>query len=301
MIVRNLAILAAMALGTATFPVACLPASEEAPFVAIVNKGRGTAYYDHKSESLKEGTRLRAGWRLTCDRKYPYLIIHFTGGAEKSLKPGGPPYLVPNVPQRSDSLSHYFEPVSREQGVSAHIYSPPENGGVVNPKTIVFRWVPSAALGRIRLIIRYADRLLDDKPPIWANGGIEGGAGQYTSPEAREALSSLRESDPDAKLELRLVDQRGNAYSVGFEFLGKEEEKEVEKELSKSSREEGPIRYINRAFVFHEHRLFYEEAEAFEAAVSRWPDSRDLRLAAMNAQARIGNTARAAHHRALLR
>ena len=274
-------------------PVKAAPAAQA---VAIISKGKGTAFAGAKAIPLRPYRAVYPGWRLVCASDSESLVIVFNDKSAVTLTPKDRPYRVPFVLTRSGRFDSVLVPAGRSQSLAGEVFSPPQEGRVW-PSHLVFRWTPLPKGTPLKLILRRSPEPVGDDEPMWAKTITEDGSGSYDSSEARDVLTQVRGQSPSSKAQFTLVVSDEQSSTVVFGLLSDEEEASLQRELSESDKEDALLRHITRASAFQHFRLYSEAADEMEQALLASPENTDLRIATIWADRRSGNLAREEYHR----
>jgi hypothetical protein len=266
--------------------------------VAIVKAGDGRAYDGARQIKLRKYQAVYSGWKLRC-APGSKLILAFNDGSTVIVKPSPTPYRVPDIPARNGPFDSAWDRAGLDQAAGVDVYSP-QDGGRAWPSHVAFRWTPRPKGAHLTLILRRWPEPVGGDEPLWVKSITENGSGVYISEEARGILSQLRDHDPTTKIEFRLVQPRRATTSVVFSLISHEDEERLGQELARDGDDDVALMHVRRASAFLHARLYVDAADEMEQALSTAPDNTSLRRAAMWADRRCGNLARAAHHAMLL-
>jgi len=273
--------------------------------VAIVAKVKGVVLRNGTPWNAHVGDAVCAEWTLAC--KTGELTIRYDGNKTDTIKAGGKLYTVPHTPAQTTGPIHtYFSIFGRTQSPSLALFSPPhiddnadhpENLGKVWPDRFVVRWVPSQDKASIGLILReYTPAIEVVDKRLWEKANLDGTSGEYCSEELRDVLRQFRKVEPNGLLQLSLVQAGHHSQDIVFAVLPLTQEEELPKELAVWDKEPGIMRYLGEADVYSQHHLYTEVATVYEEALKFYCGSVDLRFAAIFANRKIGNMARADEH-----
>jgi hypothetical protein len=185
-----------------------------------------------------------------------------------------------------NSIAEELAPAVTRNG-DQPIYSPP-SGGTARASGFLVRWNPWPGINQITISVW--SKITEQK--ICCDGNFDGTNGSFASPELRKALMPLRDrSAEDRKMVLNIKGSMLRDFLVNFSLLSATEEAQLDRELATWKSKDALLRYLGRAHVFSNYRLFTQAAEESEAALAIEPKSPYLLGLAIEAEHRTGNAA----------
>lgn len=194
--------------------------------------------------------------------------------------------LAPSAhPEILKAIKSYGRLGGRDRVVPSAILSP-SPGSTARVDSLVFRWIPNASTGMVSLSLNDATGR-----EIWRQDGVDGALGMLASPLARDALAKYR--DTPGQLSLRIRNSALEETRVYFSLLSSRDEKTLDRELGMWKRKgETLLNHVGRASVLVRYGLYAEAASEYEKGLTLDSQSRDLRLATIQAESLAGNSVR---------
>jgi len=191
-----------------------------------------------------------------------------------------------------EELRNYGLPGASRGGERATgIYSPSDQSAVRLNKFQI-RWIPLENNAPVFLSLETTSG-----KHLWASDQLNGAGGKPSAVieiAARKALEDEQSGRGASTFSLVLREVSGVRRSVTFSLLSQKNEEEVSRALGEWEQTSDPLfRTIGRAYVLRHARLMAETAEEYEDALKLAPGSITLLNAAIDANEKSGNTARA--------
>jgi hypothetical protein len=284
----------------------CIPlarAAENPRLVAVIAHVDGSAYRrqspDAKPVQLDRDRdqfrKLFEGERVGCLKECRIVLI-LTDGSRKDVRPRDrwfrprPAAAIsrgrgyPDGPNREAwrrALADFAESTGTPRGESRFLT--PIEGSAIVADRFVIRWKAQ------RFTAPLAVTILGDGQPIWTQNVVDPLPSEIVSTNLQSILAQRAASD----LTLRVISPDDRIDEVHFSVLSKDDEGSLSANLESWDRQaEGVLNHIGRASVFSRSRLYWDAAEEYEAALRIAPRSRDLLLAAIEANRRAMNLSR---------
>jgi hypothetical protein len=271
--------------------------SERLPVGSVVYlKGRGriSAGPNGPSRELRNGDILHEQDELLCEEGL--VKIRLVGREnEIAITPDVGVYPIPRLKSLVGervaarlATRRRFKRAGRRRG-SSGIVTSPQQGGVVLPSKLVFRWTPFEKNSRLSLSLQRAG----SNKILWSETDVDGTAGELTDEKARGALKNIQKKTPGAEIEFTLTSQNHRPYSITFRVLSGADEKALTGELARWGQATDFMRNMGRADAYTRRQLYDEAAAEYEQALKDSPDSLDLLRATIRAYCQAGNKSHA--------
>ncbi|HEX8285636.1 MAG TPA: hypothetical protein VF588_19935 [Pyrinomonadaceae bacterium] len=161
----------------------------------------------------------------------------------------------------------------------------PASPHLASPATFVVRWRTTRDDLSVSILLRDAK----SAEVIWGPKAVMSGARSLVSEEARAALKTFRDKNPERVVRLEAVHDARVIAQVEIMPLTAAQEQVLAAELAAVGQASGLVSRIDRADVYASHNLMENAADEYEAALSESPENNDLTLAVAFAQCRLQN------------
>ena len=178
------------------------------------------------------------------------------------------------------------------RGSGSFIWSPPD-GGAIRSGHLKVRWNASRGAGPLAMAL-----FTEAGERIWSAKGVDAAPGRLQPAQEAEihrALAQRRDDTNRQSMTLLATSKEHGSTEITFWVLSKQAEERLESRLKLWDEDTSDplLRAIGHSHTLTDALLYAEAAEECDSALALAPESETVMLAAMQANRRTGNLARA--------